>query len=78
MGKYLAPSISEMGGLEKYLNKTKSSHNDLGYYHFELCLRPYIRISQRAMARLFNVNQRTIVKWVAVYKKEKEDEARNN
>lgn len=72
MARMKPKNISEMGGLENYLEQTRELHNQLGYHVFSLCITK--RISRLGIGRLYDVNKKTIDKWVNVYIEEKIDE----
>lgn len=57
-------------GLENYLESTKSLHNGQGYDNFLFYMRLPKRPSTSSLARIFNVTDPTMHKWIDVYKLE--------
>lgn len=65
--KYKPPSIQEIG-LKEYLSRTSNQHMHFGYDAFVAMVEQDVNPTN--IARAFNVDRRTVVKWLEVYKKE--------
>lgn len=63
MKKYRPPRIEDMG-LRAYLDSTKEAHGGLMYSDFDR-MADY-EVNKMTMARKFNVDRRTITKWLAI------------
>lgn len=64
---YSPPGIRDKG-LIKHLEDSKHLHNNYGYTDF-LTMHDQ-KVNTANMARLFNVDWRTMKKWIAIYKEE--------
>lgn len=58
-------------GLKKYLNRTAAEHNNLGYDYFEKLVSVPRQPSTSSLARIFNVTDLTVRKWMTIYEEEK-------
>jgi hypothetical protein len=66
--KYKPPSIEEIG-LDIYLDSRKEDHNDFGYHEFMKMVEN--EVNPTNIAKAFNVDRRTVIKWVQVYNQDK-------
>lgn len=65
--KYRPKTIEEIG-LENYLNETTDAHNGFDFSAFK---RMYdAEVNSSNIARSFQVDRRTISKWITIYEKE--------
>ena len=55
-------------GLKKHLEATKTIHNNFGYDNFVVMLASGVNVSN--IAKAYNVDRRTVVKWLQIYKEE--------
>ena len=69
--RYRPKTIEEVG-LENHLNNTVDDHNGFDFSAFKRMYDANVNLSN--LARSFNVDRRTISKWIAVYEKELADE----
>lgn len=61
------PSIAKEG-LRSYLDRTKDQHNDLEYADFVRLFDS--KVNKSNLARAFNINRKTLTKWLGVYQDE--------
>lgn len=66
MRKHRPKTLEEIG-LDTYLDSTKEQHNGFDYSAFKRMYESGVNASN--MARSFNVDRRTVAKWVIVYEK---------
>lgn len=58
-------------GLKKYLDQTADQHNNFGYEYFVKLVNVPRTPSTSSMARIFNVSDLTVRKWLSIYEDEK-------
>jgi DNA invertase Pin-like site-specific DNA recombinase len=73
------PRQIEDDGLEKWLNDRKEDHNNFGYDHFVTLVTKFTRPdgtvkNKSAIADAFNVERRTIARWINRYRTEQTDD----
>lgn len=69
------PDSIRMMGLKKYLDNSKDRHNGFGYDRFVELVRVPKPPSVSSLARIFNVSDITIRKWMTVLELEQKRDA---
>lgn len=61
------PNSIKAVGLKKHLNSTKDDHNGFDYEDFDRMMKAEKRPSVASMAKIFDVSDRTLQKWIYFY-----------